>query len=288
MTTNKQNIYNIIKSGYEKKEYLKIQEWKAIEPSVLSKAIGTIFKPVTWLIQSVVPEKAMRSAIEGCNGASKFLIDSDTFKKDCNISNIKEMKNKTLMECDNFADEIHNWAIAYATTEGGLTGATGLAGMAVDIPAIITLAFRTINKIGMCYGFESKTEEDNQTVLSILSAAGANTIEEKQIALLTLKQLETIILKTTWKKIAQTATESKFSKEAGVIAIKSLAKQLGVNLTKRKALQVIPFVGAAVGATVNATFIKDIGWAARRVFQERWIIEKHKEDLVYDNYINID
>lgn len=288
MTTKQENIYNIIKSGYEKKEYLKIQEWKALEPSVLSKAIGTLFKPVTWLIQSVVPEKAMKSAIEGCNGASKFLIDNESFKKDCNILDIKEMKKKTLAECDNFADEIHNWAIAYATTEGGVTGATGLLGMAVDIPAIITLAFRTINKIGMCYGFESKTEEDNQTILSILSAAGANTIEEKQVALLTLKQLEIIILKTTWKKIAQTATESRFSKEAGVIALKSLAKQLGVNLTKRKALQVVPLLGAAVGASVNAAFIKDIGWAARRVFQDRWITEKYKEDLVYDDYINVD
>jgi uncharacterized protein (DUF697 family) len=159
--------------------------------------------------------------------------------------------------------------------------------MAVDIPAIITLAFRTINKIGMCYGFESKTKEDNQTILSILSVAGANTMKEKQLALLSLKQLEVIIIKTTWKKMAQKATENEFTKEAGIIALKNLAKQLGINLSKRKALQVVPVIGAAVGASVNGVFIQDIGWAARRVFQERWIMEKYKEELVYAEYENV-
>lgn len=290
MTKNnpKTDILNIIKNVYEKKEFNKIIEWKSMEPSVISKVMGTLFKPVSWLIQTIIPESAMRSAIQASNSASKYLIDNEKFKKDCNISNISELKNKSLEECDVFADEIHNWAIGYAATEGGITGATGLIGMAVDIPTIITLAFRTINKIGLCYGFENKTEEDNQIVLSILSAAGANTMKEKQLAILTLKQLETIIIKTTWKKMAQKATENELTKEAGIIALKNLAKQLGVNLTKRKALQVVPIIGAAVGASVNGAFISDIAWAARRVYQEKWIRNKYKEELVYDDYINVD
>ena len=284
---NPKEILNIIKNQYEKNQFDKIVEWKAIKPSVFSEVMGTIFKPVTWLIQTVVPESAMRGAIQACKGTSKYLIDNEKFKKDCNISDIKDLKNRSLIECDNLADEIHNWAIAYAATEGGITGATGIVGMAVDIPAIITLAFRTINKIGMCYGFESRTEEDNQTILSILSVAGANTMKEKQLALLTLKQLEVIIIKTTWKKMAQKATENEFTKEAGIIALKNLAKQLGINLSKRKALQVVPVIGAAVGASVNGLFIQDISWAARRIFQERWIMEKYKEELVYDEYENV-
>lgn len=284
---NDQKMLNIIKNLYEKKEYEKIVEWKGLEPSVLSKVMGTIFKPVSWLIQTVIPESAMRGAIQASNSASKYLIDNEKFKKECNITEITEMKKKTMKECDNFADEIHNWAIAYAATEGGVTGATGILGMAVDIPAVITLAFRTINKIGLCYGFESKSEEDSQIILSILSAAGANTMKEKQVALLTLKQLQVMVIKTTWKKMAQKVAENEFSKEAGILALKNLAKQLGINLTKRKALQTIPLIGAAVGASVNGTFINDISWAARRVFQERWIMEKYKEELIYDEYENI-
>ena len=58
--------------------------------------------------------------------------------------------------------------------------------------------------------------------------------------------------------------------------IKNLAKQLGVNLTKRKALHAIPAIGALVGASVNGWYIKEVGWTARRAFQERWLLENHK------------
>jgi hypothetical protein len=53
-----------------------------------------------------------------------------------------------------------------------------------------------------------------------------------------------------------------------------LARQLGVNLTKRKMLQAVPFVGAAVAATANWTFMDDVAWAARRSYQERWFADR--------------
>ena len=53
-----------------------------------------------------------------------------------------------------------------------------------------------------------------------------------------------------------------------VIALRDVARQLGVNLTKRKAVNAVPVIGAAIGAAINAGFVKDVGWAARRTFQE--------------------
>jgi len=47
-------------------------------------------------------------------------------------------------------------------------------------------------------------------------------------------------------------------------------------LTKRKALQAIPAIGALIGASVNGWYIKEVGWTARRAFQERWLLENHK------------
>ena len=58
------------------------------------------------------------------------------------------------------------------------------------------------------------------------------------------------------------------------ISIQALARQLGVNLARRKVLQSIPLVGAGVGAGVNGWLIREVGWAARRAFQERWIAER--------------
>lgn len=148
--------------------------------------------------------------------------------------------------------------------------------MAADIPFIITLAFRTIHKIGLCYGFEHVSEEDNQRIFSIMALAGANSMKEKQVALLTLKQIQVLILKNTWKHLTKKAAENQFSREGGIMALKVLAKTLGVNLTKRKALQAIPMIGLGVGAAVNASYLDDVSWAARRVFQEARLSEKYE------------
>lgn len=277
-----ENFNDYIKSEYEKAQFKKVHEWKNLEPSVLSKAIGTITQPVGWVINKIIPQSALRGAIEGCNGMSKYTINVSSFCSTNGLSNIEQLKKEPLKRCDDLANDVHNWAIGIAATEGGAAGAIGLPGLFVDIPAIMTLAFRTINKIGLCYGFENNTEEENQFALSILSSAGSNSVKEKQMALLTLRQLEVMIAKTTWKQMVRTAAEKQASKEAGVIAVKRLAKQLGVNLTKRKAAQSIPFIGAGIGASVNGWFIKEVGWAARRVYQERWLNEK------YDNEADIE
>ncbi len=84
------------------------------------------------------------------------------------------------------------------------------------------------------------------------------------------------------KKVTEEAmkkgAEAAMSKEGVVLAIKNLSKQLGINLTKRKALQAIPVIGTAVGASVNSVYIKDIGWAARRTYQELWLKQKYPDN----------
>ena len=80
----------------------------------------------------------------------------------------------------------------------------------------------------------------------------------------------------TWKKIAERAAQQQLSKEGAIIAVRNLAKQLGINITKRRALATIPVIGAIVGASANGWFIKDVGWAARRAFQERWLLDNRK------------
>ena len=261
---------------YEKTQISEIEKWKVEEPTVVSKAFGIALTPVTWLINKIIPQAAIRGALDFSSSAAEWLTDTKDIIRDAGVRSLEELKRHDLKKSDDLANEVHNWAIGIAAGEGGATGMLGLPGLVADIPAIIVIALRTIHKIGVCYGYEIKTKEDKEFVLMVLAASGANDMEEKIAALTTLKSIETIIVKQTWKKMGESATTSTVSKEALILAIKNLAKQLGVNLTKRKALQAIPVIGAAVGASVNGWYIKDIGWAARRAFQERWLIENNK------------
>ena len=263
-------------SVYEKKQVEQIKEWKDEEPGVVSQAIGFVTRPVTWLIQIIIPNSAIKGALDASNWAGYWLADTGDIIRDGNVNEISDLKSSSLEICDKLADSVHNWAIGFGIAEGGVAGATGLPGLAVDIPIIITLALRTVHKIGLCYGYECDSEMDRNFVLGILSASGANSMTEKVGALTTLRSIEIAVAKQTWKAMAEKAATQQFSKEGGIIAIKNLAKQLGVNLTKRKALQAIPVIGAGVGASVNGWYLKDVGWAASHAFQERWLIDNRK------------
>lgn len=261
---------------YENTQISEIRKWKIEEPSVISKTFGIVLSPITWLINKIIPEAAIRGALDFSSSAAEWLTDTKDIVRDAGVSSVGDLKIHDLEKSDGLANEVHNWAIGIGTAEGGATGAVGLPGMAADIPAIIVLALRTIHKVGVCYGFEVKTKHDKEFVLAILAASGANDMGEKIAALSTLRAIEVAIAKETWKGLAQKAAANQLGKEAGVIGIRNLAKQLGINLTKRKALQAIPAIGAIVGASVNGWYIKEVGWAARRAFQERWLIENQK------------
>jgi len=266
---------------YEQEQIKAIKAWKAEEPSTISKIFGVVTVPVTWLMEKLIPQAAIRGVIDGANAVAGWLAYTDDILRDANIRDanileIYELKRANLELCDSLANQVHNWAIGIATVEGGVTGATGIFGLTADIPAIITWAFRTIHKIGLCYGFQPTSEMDNQFILSILSASGANSVAEKSAALTMLKSVEITIAKQTWKAMAEKAAQQQLSKEGAIISVKNLAKQLGINLTKRKALQAIPAVGALIGSSVNGWYIKDVGWAARRAFQKRWLIDNQK------------
>ena len=262
--------------AYEKKEIKAIKVWKKKEPGVVSKAFGVIIEPVASFIQKVVPEAAIRGALDFSNSMAKWLSDIGDVKRDANVKNIKQLRSKNLELSDKLANEVHNWAIGLAVVEGGGTGFFGLPGMAADFPAIIMMALRAIHKIGICYGYEAINEDDKNFILGILSSAGANSVQEKIAALSLLRTIEVTIARQTWKLMAEKAAGQQMGKEAVIIAIRNLAKQLGINITKRRALAAIPIFGAIIGGSVNGWFIKEVGWAARRCFQERWLIDNHK------------
>lgn len=261
---------------YENDQVDAIRVWKKEEPGVVGKAIGFVTFPVIWLVQKIIPNAAIRGALDAANWAASCLADTGDIMKDCGVERISDLKAESLELCDRLANSVHDWAIGIGIAEGGATGATGMPGLAADIPIIITLALRTVHKIGLCYGYECCNNLDRDFVLGVLSASGANSMKEKIGALTALRSIEVTIAKQTWKAMAEKAATQQFSKEGGIIAAKTLAKQLGVNLTKRKALQAIPVIGAGVGASVNGWYIKDVGWAARRAFQERWLIDNEK------------
>lgn len=272
-------------SDYLMQQYALIKAWENEEPGVVSKTFGKLLSPVGKLISVVVPEKVIESAINAANAAAQYLTDTADVLRDGNVESIEELRTKDLKLCDQMADSVHNWAVGIATAEGVAGGFVGLPGLVADIPFITTLALRTIHKIGVCYGYvadASNAEEEKAFVLGVLAAANASTLGEKASFILGLKQISLLIQRNAWKKLAEMGTANLLAKS--IVSVRQAAKLIGVNLTKRKASQSIPFIGGAVGAALNASFINDIAWAARRSYQRRWL----EENKVIESEASVD
>ena len=263
--------------SYEQQQIKAIQLWQGQSPKLSSKLMGLALTPAAKLVDLVIPEAALHAALEAACKVGEKLANPDAVLKQAGVSHIGELFYADMKLCDSLADTAHDRAIAMAAAEGGVTGATGLLGIAVDVPSLMTLALRTIYQTALCYGFELKGEEGRLVVLRVFGIASANSLKEKEAALVSLVAIKQMLQQQTWSQIQQAAFAT-MGKEALMVGLKDLAAQLGINLTKRKALNIVPIVGAAVGAAINASFIKDVGWAARRTFQEMWLLQ-HGGDI---------
>ena len=138
---------------------------------------------------------------------ANILTDKKDILRDGNVENISDLKTKDLELSDKLANSVHNWAVTLAAAEGGGTGVAGLYGIAIDIPTIITIALRSVHKIALCYGYETQNNNDYERLyaLEVISLAGANTMDDKNVSLLGLKQLSVFAKKTTWKKMGELA-----------------------------------------------------------------------------------
>lgn len=226
-------------------------------PSLLPRAVRSVAKPVSLLTNRLIPAEIIEAAIRGADWAASNSIRRAAIDHDFS----------SLEDCDAAAAEMRRWALGYAVTGGGAAGAFGALGLAIDVPATVALALRTARLTGLCYGFGADTEPERIYILDILQLAGANSKPERDAAIARLAEGRAGLGKEDWQKIVRLTGQT----TGTVAATQRVATTLGINLSTRKMAQVVPFLGAAVGAGVNAAFQNDVAAAARFAYRARWL-----------------
>jgi uncharacterized protein (DUF697 family) len=254
--------------SYEQQQIRALAVWRGQLPVGL--ALSGRLAPVVSFMERMVPLPVLQAGLEGACGLGERLASPAAVLELAGVDSISALRDGGLELCDRLANRTHDRAIALAAAEGGITGAAGLVGVVLDIPGLMTLSLRTIYQIGLCYGFELSGEEGRQLVLRILGLAGANTIKDKEAALFSLAALRQVLAHQSLGPIRQAAV-SAFGREATMAALRDAAMQVGLRLGRRKAANLVPVVGAALGGMINAGFVRDVGWAARRTFQSMWL-----------------
>lgn len=127
------------------------------------------------------------------------------------------------------------------------------------------------NKIALEYQLDITDEDVQIEILKAISVGSATTTNEKLKLLTTFKVTGNIISKNTWKAMSKAETHT----HQGIIfAIRQLLKSLGINITKRKATQLIPVLGAISGGIINGSWAQDALLA----------VKQHARKITIQNY----
>jgi hypothetical protein len=265
---------------YEERQLAQLRTWQEEQPGWGTRLLAKPGGKVAQAVQALVPEDALRAALDAVNRVAEKLADERAILKRAGVEDLKALRKGDLNLCDRLMRTEQRRAMALAGAGGAAFGVAGAAGMVADVPALIALALRTIQRISLCYGEPVRGPQRRQLAIGVFALASANSFEEKQAALSALRHYRANSLDAAaWRDGVERAAERELAKEAAVFSLQNLAQKLGIHLGKRKAAGVLPVLGAVIGGSVNAWYLYDVAQVSRYVFQERWLLARHPRHL---------
>lgn len=259
---------------YEQQVLRRLRAWQAQPPSWGTRLLAKPGGKIAQAVQVVVPTEALRAALGTVDRLGRKLSDERSILARAGVASIPELRQEPLELCDRLSRSVGRRAQALGGAAGAVFGIAGAAGLVADVPALLTLALRTIHRVGLCYGEQPAADEARRLGLAVFALVSANSADEKLAALAAL-QSEGDLTDAAWRDGVERVAEREIAKEATVYGLHNLARNIGLNLGTRKAAGSVPVLGAAVGGAVNAWYLADVGQTARYVFQERWLRARH-------------
>ncbi len=261
-----------------------IRRWEAWGPGFLANlgesVLGRFQRPFSVLIPAGVQEaagRAIEKSLSGLGVATGLTVSQPRIHRRVHV--LFQRTGHRLEAADLAAKHYRSWHLGAALGEGGAIGAGGGAGLAADIPALLAISLRLVQHIVVCYGYDISRLEEREFVKHVLWTGSAADLKAKTEALSHLKILEGILLKASRDNLAPDLARKEISQRADMPAVRQIARVLGIQITKRKALQIVPVLGAVVGASFNASFVHDAGEAAYMSYRRRWIADAEGPDV---------
>lgn len=264
---------------YEHKVLKDIHAWQAEPPGWGTRLLARPGRKVAEVVQVLVPTGALRAALSGADRLGRKLSDERSLLQRAGVASLADLRAGPLEICDRLSRGVARRASMIGGATGAVFGIAGAAGLVADVPTLLTIAMRTIHRIGFCYGEQPAPEHERALAIGVFALVSANSADEKLSALHALHGGGPL-LDSAWRDGVERVAERELAKDATVFSLQNLARAIGLNLGQRKVAGTIPVVGAAVGAAVNAWYLADVAQTARYVYQERWLRERYPGALV--------
>ena len=249
-------------TAYEAGQMAQIADWKSESPGVAKRLLRTVASPLGSLVNKVLPQGAVQSAMDGVNKMAGQLAKDDSILKDPKlkaqgISSLEDIAARPLEFADTVADHIIHDAGNIALGMGAATGTGGPIAAAAGLPVLVAGALRVIYRVSQAYGYDLGHPGAKELMLHILALSTATGPDERAQAMANYqRQIETTFLHQAMEESANNALQRAV-----------LGAELGA---------LIPGFSIAFSAYLNREFVHRAGIAAKRVFQEHWLRERGK------------
>jgi hypothetical protein len=235
-------------NAYEQRTADEVEAWKKKmqgKPSIIDR----LSKKMQVKVNSLIPEKvhvAITSAIKQmtravCFGAG-FISPNPSY-------------GITLQEVDEKADKKIEFYARSAAAEGAITGAGGILLGLADFPLWLTLKMKMLFDLAALYGFDIKNYKERVYLLHIFELTFSNQSHRQKV-------FEII---KDWDHYSETLPP-----DINEFDWRNFQQEYRDYIDIAKLLQLIPGIGAPVGAVVNLQLTRKLGRMAKNAYRMRW------------------
>lgn len=173
-----------------------------------------------------------------------------------------------------------------AVLQGAFTGATGLLGSGIDVPASLIMSLRMIYQVGRSYGFDLSKESDQDIVQFIFKQIDLGLIAEKQTLLMAVKAISSTLQTHDISQLQQLLGSNHDTEW-----LKQWMARSGESTQRRpyfenfsilnKLAKLSPVASAGVSAAYSWRLINEVHQKAQQVFSQarHYMIEQKDHSL---------
>jgi hypothetical protein len=236
---------------YELKVYEEVEAWKR-KLTRRSGMMNRLSKKAQSKVNEIIPEKVHEVMTESIKGMVKTTLFGSQV-----TTNKNQAKGLTLIERDELMLKKTAAYQKTAIVEGAGTGAGGILLGLADFPLLLSIKMKFLFDAAAVYGFNTKEYEERLFILHVFQLAFSSDEIRKE----TLDVMEhwddrkTVLVEMDWRKFQQEYRDY---------------------IDFVKMMQLVPGIGAFVGAYANNNLLKQLGETAMNAYRMR-ILQKSPE-----------
>jgi hypothetical protein len=183
------------------------------------------------------------------------------------------------------ADWLHRTAVVVT---GAVGGSAGLAGLVVELPVSTTVMLRSIAEHARAQGEDLSGVATRLECLAVFAYGSRSSADDAaDSAYFAVRAALGRAVAQAAEYVAQRRAVDAVADRAAPAVVQLLtrvAQRFGVAVADKAAAQLVPVLGAAGGAAVNALFIDHYQTTARAHFAVRRLVREYGEDAVRRAY----